>query len=66
MDPQARTVIVSTPAQQLRRRAIEPFAAAAGANIVLVLVMIAVRSSLQHNGEIDALALLEFKTPFAQ
>jgi hypothetical protein len=33
---------------------------------VLVLVMIAVGSSLQHNGEMDALALLEFKTPSAQ
>ena len=33
---------------------------------MLVLVMIAVGSSLQHNGEMDALALLEFKTLSAQ
>lgn len=37
-----------------------------GSNIVLVFVIIAVGSSLQHNREMDVLALLEFKTPSAQ
>ncbi len=59
--------MVSNPAQQLSRRAIEPFRCSRGSYIGLVFGDDSCWISLQqHNGELDARTLLEFKTPFAQ